>query len=338
MNDPGRIITAQGSVAPEEVGRVLMHEHLHFDCWDWENGRMQEEAPISEERRALLMDEAIPYLAKLNEHDCHAFVEASPPPFRAWPDFYVDASRAAGIHIVLCTGFYREVETGTYWVSNPKDAIWPFAREASVDEMADFCIGELLDGIHGTEVRAGAIKLASSAAEFTEAEEKAFRAGARAQKASGAHITTHCTALGAEETQIRLLDEEGVPLSRVVVGHTAGHLADPERRKNCLKWMERGVSFLPTNLSVDGDIERWRPLVEAIHEIFDAGHGDKICFGLDWAFCSESGPFGACTFMPPPPFLYMFTDILPAFRELGLTPEEEEVIMLENPRRILSIQ
>ena len=338
MKDEGKVMTVQGPADPEPMGRVLMHEHLHSDCWDWENDRMPEEAPISEERRALLMKEAIPYLKKLNDHGGHAFVEATPPPFRAWPDFYVEASRAAGVHIVLSTGFYREVEVGTYWVSEPEGAIWEFAREGSVGEMAEFCIRELNEGVHGTDVRAGVIKLASSAAEFTEAEEKAFRAGARAQKASGAHITTHCTAHGAEETQLRLLDEEGVPLSRVVIGHTASHLADPDRRKNCLKWMERGANFLPTNLNVSGDLETWRPLVEAIHEVFDAGHGDKLCFGLDWAFVSESGPFGPCSFMPPPPFLYMFTDTLPAFRELGLTPEEEETIMAGNPQRILPLR
>lgn len=335
----GEVLTVRGPVEASALGRVLMHEHLHCDTYDWDACELvSEERPISEERRRLLMEEAVPYLKKCNDHGCFAFVEATPPPWRAWPSFYAEASEAANINIILCTGFYREVEQGTYWVKNPDDATWPFVRSAPVEELAELCTKEILEGIRGTEVRAGAIKLGSSAPEFTEAERKAFRAGARAQKATGVHITTHCTKLGAETTQLRLLDREGVDLDRVVIGHTAAHLMDRECRKACMDWMKRGANFLPTNLGIGEDPGRWRPLVEAVHEVFDAGLGDRLCFGLDWAFTSESGPFGACGFVPPPPFLHMFTHTLPALREMGLTAEEEQAIMLENPRRIVPVR
>ena len=52
----------------------------------------------------------------------------------------------------------------------------------------------------------------------------------------------------------------------------------------------------------------------AIHEIFDAGHGDKLFFGMDHGYCSETGVFEPVNFMPPSPWTYMFTDVLPAFR------------------------
>lgn len=122
-------------------------------------------------------------------------------------------------------------------------------------------------------------------------------------------------------------------LSRVVIGHTAGHLMTPDCRKVCIEWMRRGASFLPTNLSIRTDGERWRPLVDAIHEVFDLGLGDRVLLGLDWAFCSESSEFAACTFVPPTPFLHMFTHALPAFRRLGLTAEEEDTIMVRNAQR-----
>ncbi|MCD6416356.1 MAG: hypothetical protein J7M08_06635 [Planctomycetes bacterium] len=339
MNDTGKVITARGAVEPEALGRVLMHEHLYCDCWDWANERIPEEAPITPRRRRLLMEEAVPNMRKLNDYGCHAFVDATPPPFRTWPSVYAEVSEAAEFHMLLSTGCYREVETGTYWVKTPEDAIWKFAREASVKNMADLFIGELLEGIHGTQVRAGVIKLASSGPELTETEAKAFRAGAEAQKATGVHITTHCPSCGSEDAQLRLLvDECGVDPARIVLGHVGRNLIDPKCRRICLDWMRRGANFLPTNLDVAEGPEPWRPLVEAIHEVFDAGQGDKLCLGLDWAFTSESGEFGLCPYMPPPPFLYMFTDTLPAFRKLGLTQEEEDVMLLQNPQRILPVR
>ena len=31
----GKVITSRGPVEPEELGAVLMHEHLHCDMYDW---------------------------------------------------------------------------------------------------------------------------------------------------------------------------------------------------------------------------------------------------------------------------------------------------------------
>ncbi len=339
MRDEGKVITVCGPVEPAALGRVTMHEHLYADIYDWDKDELiREERPITAERRELLMREAVPPLEECTAHGCFGLVDPSVSPWRAWPTFYAEVSELTGVRIVLCTGFYREVETGSYWVKRPEDAINPLVRERPPDELADFCTREISEGINGTEVRAGAIKLGTSAPQMTEAETKTFRAGARAQKATGVHITTHCTMLGAESSQLRLLDEEGVDLNRVVIGHTAAHLSDPDTRRVCIEWMKRGANFLPTNLRMDknGGPEVWRPLVEAIHEVFDAGLGDRLCLGLDCAFSSESGPFKYCI-IPPPPFLYMFTETLPALRKLGLTAEEEEQMMRHNPQRILPV-
>ena len=335
----GKVITARGPVEPEALGRVLMHEHIHCEIYDWEKQELiQEEKPITKERHDFLMKEAVPYLKQCNDHGCHALVDVSPAPWRAWPTFYQEASDAADFHIILSTGAYREVEQGTYWVKKPEDAIWPRIRNSSAQELTEFFTSEITDGINGTDVRAGAIKLGTSGPDMTETEIKAFRAGARAQKATGVHITTHCTK-GAEVSQLPLFDEEEVDLSRVVIGHTAGALMNPEKREFCKEWMKRGANFLPTNLRVDGEKgpEQWRPLVEAFHDIFDAGLGDRVVLGLDCAFTSESGPF-QYAIIPPPPFLYMFVETLPAFREMGLTEEEEDRMMTTNPQRILPVR
>ena len=336
----GKVLTVRGPVEPEKLGAVMMHEHLHADIYDWlEEKTIIREKPIADGRSKYLMEEAVPFLKACNKYGCFAYVEATFAPARAWPTFYVKASKAANMHIILCTGFYREVEPGTYWVKKPEDSIWPFVRKASVGKLAEFCAKEILEGIHGTKVHAGAIKLGSSQPIMTDAEIKAFKAGSRAQKATGVHITTHCTLIGAETSQLKLLDKEGVDLNRVVIGHTAKHLMDKKTRKVCMQWMKRGANFLPTNLGIGKDPEIWRPLVDAIHQIFDAGLGAKIAgFGLDWAFVSESNTFGPCNFIPPPPFLHMFTHTLPAFRKMGLTAKEERTIMIDNPRRILPVQ
>ena len=175
---------------------------------------------------------------------------------------------------------------------------------------------------------------------MTPNELKAFIAGARAQRVTGVHITTHCTKLGAETSQLTVLAREGVDLRRVVIGHVAWHLSDASYRKTILEWMKEGANFLPTNLGIwpDRDIEIWRPLVEGIHEVFDKGHGDKLFLGLDSGYCSESCPFTRVKFLPEPPWLHLFEAVLPAFRKLGLTDKEEEQMLKMNPKRIIPVQ
>ncbi len=367
----GQVLTVRGPVPPAALGAVMMHEHMHIDMYRWQTDEfITKEEPATPERRAYLLREAVPRLRQLHGFGGHAYVEATPEPWRAWPTLYRELTDETDIHIILCCGFYREVEIGTYWVKRPEDRIWPYVAEASIEELTDHLVGQITQGIHGTAVRAGAIKLGCSQPPMTELELKTFRAGARAQKKTGVHITTHCNRLGAETSQLTILDEEGVDLNRVVIGHTGAHIALPDYRKTILEWMKRGANFLSTNLEIaylrnrqetsrpvvkwmkrgasflprkmgiyhGRQEKKWSPLVEGIHEIFAAGQGDKLVLGLDSGYTSESQNFGPMPYMPPHPFTFLFTDILPAFRAMGLEPGEEKAMLETNPQRILPVQ
>lgn len=343
--DAGKVITVRGLIEPKALGKVLMHEHVHADVFDpATNTPIETEEPTRPERREFLLREALPWLTKLNDFGCHTLVEASPPPTRAWPTMLQELSQLSGTHLIQATGFYREVELGNYWATQSEYQIWPYVRRASVEELTDFCIREIVQGIHGTDVRAGVIKLAASAPTMTEAEEKAFRAGARTQLATGVHITTHCTARGAESSQLKLLQMEGVDLRRVVIGHTAWHLMDRVWCEICIDWMKRGANFMPTNLFFFDPAERpnhdprhWQPLVDGIQRVFDAGHGDKLVLGLDSGFGSEEKTFKFLGFNAPPPWCHMFTHTLPNFRAMGLSADQEDAMIRINPQRILPV-
>jgi predicted metal-dependent phosphotriesterase family hydrolase len=326
----GKVITVLGTVAPDQLGGVMMHDHLYSSVRDWVEG------PTPPERVKLLMEYAVPNLRRLHEFGCHGLVDPTPIGFRAWPDTYVQVAQATGLHIVLATGFYREMEIGSYWVKDASQAIWPGVREKSVEELAELCIGEVNDGIHGSTVHAGIIKLGTSSKDLTPAERKAFLAGARAQRATGLSITTHCTAPGAHVSQLETLTEARVDAARIVIGHTARHVVD--ETASVRQWMKRGAAFLPTNLRMDDNWEFWADFVHTVRGLFQEGLGERLVLGLDWAFESEQGPFLPCTFMPPPPYRYMFTHTLPRFRKLGLEESAIEQMLVRNPARILPVQ
>lgn len=56
------MLTVCGPVEPLVLGRVLMHEHLHSEAFDYGNDRLiEEEKPITPERRKFLMREDVPW-------------------------------------------------------------------------------------------------------------------------------------------------------------------------------------------------------------------------------------------------------------------------------------
>jgi len=325
----GKVVTVRGEVDPAVLGGVLMHEHLYCSCRDWVEG------PTPPDRVEMVMSYGVPNLRKLHDDGCHALVDCTPMPWRAWPDTYLKIAEAADLHVILSTGFYREMEVGGYWVERPEQAIWPAVREKSIEELAELCAREITEGLHGTDVRAGIVKLGSSGAELTAAETKAFRAGAAAQQATGVAITTHCTASGAHLSQLELLTEAGADPARLIIGHTQGHLV--RETDSVREWMRRGATFLATNLRMDGDWEFWTDFVAVVRRLFDEGLGGQIALGLDWAFDTEQGPFLGCSFMPPPPFRYIFTHTLPRFRKLGLEESQIEQMMVANTARVLPV-
>ncbi len=110
----GKVVTALGPVAPGEMGAVLMHEHLHSD---W--AQVAEE-PFDMVKWPVVEKCALPYLRRSREHGCFAYVDMSRPPERAAPWVYRKVSEMSGVHIIVTTGYYREIELGMFTHTLPR--------------------------------------------------------------------------------------------------------------------------------------------------------------------------------------------------------------------------
>lgn len=97
----------------------------------------------------------------------------------------------------------------------------PESLRAKVEQIAELFIREIEQGIEGTGIKAGVIKAAAVSAAVTPAEEKGFKAVARASKATGVPIETRTDARRrGGETQADILEAEGVSPARVSLGHS----------------------------------------------------------------------------------------------------------------------
>ena len=79
----GKALTVTGPVEPEALGKVMMHEHLHSDSFDYDRNELVTEEKPDEARRQVLLNEAVPWLKRCTGHGCFAFVDTTMPPWRA---------------------------------------------------------------------------------------------------------------------------------------------------------------------------------------------------------------------------------------------------------------
>ncbi len=303
------IQTVLGPIEPADLGVTLMHEHTLVDAWEW-GGRLGYDSTVDDEE--LLVEE----LAFYRDAGGSALVDVTPIGLRRDPSGMRRLAEATGLHIIMGCGWYRE-------------RVYPaYIHELSTNALADMLVKEVEEGVEGG-IRPGIIgEIGTERFHVTPAEEKVFRAAARAQRATGATVTTHTTHFGdLAHEQMDILLEEGVPPERIVIGHLG------ERRgvKGELAIAERGVYVEIDHVgrpASAGTQPEWRR-ARNVAELVQAGYLERVLISMD--ICANSllrwnGGHG---------FDYLLTTFVPLLREEGLTEEEIRIILVDNPIRVL---
>lgn len=118
-----------------------------------------------------------------------------------------EVSRRTGLQIVASTGSYA---TEDKWL-----------ERITEDGLLYLYLKDIQEGMQGFDCKAGVIKCATDAPGFTPGNEKMLRAAARAQRATGLPVLTHCRPPGQEQglRQQELFAREGADLTKMVIGH-----------------------------------------------------------------------------------------------------------------------
>ena len=239
-------------------------------------------------------------------------------------------SQESGVQIVCATGTWLDVPR-EFWNATP-------------DMIAPLYIREIEDGIEGTGIKAGVIKVASDKGGVTPEEEIILRAAARAQKATGVPISTHTYALeGVGEQQVNIFEDEGVDLNRVYIGHS-NETTDTDYLTGLMEkgaWI--GMDIYPVGPGFDyqykdiapGSIG-WKERTETVKKLIDAGFGGQIMLGHDWnstLHVANRELQRRRRRQNPDSYLFISRNVLPRLREMGVVDETINQIMVENPRR-----
>ncbi len=299
------IQTVLGEIEPTALGRTLMHEHIFCDFYR-----------VTGQLNELLNDEslAIKELSALKSAGGSALVEVTTPDMGRNPQALRRVAKLTGLHIIMGTGWYRQ----PYYP--------PEIDQLSANALADNMIAELTAGVDGTDIPAGIIGEIGIHLDYATAqEERVLRASARAQKQTGAPLTTHASMYPVGVVQLDILKEEGVDMSRVIIGHCDTYL-DLDYH---LAILEAGayVQFDTVGRNhMNPDSRR----ASAFAELIDLGWSQQLLLSSDCCHRSDLCAFGGVGYG------YVFTDFFDQLRLLGISDKTLDTITIDNPKTVLA--
>ena len=185
----GKIQTVLGPIAPTELGRTLMHEHVLCDLrppatrayndlgpeitlenvWQMNYGR-----GIGRAGRKYMLDleDIATREVRMMKHDGgDAIVELTCGGLSPAPHGLQRIAAGTGVHLVMGCGYY---------VNDYQD---PKNHGRTVEDFADEIIGQVLKGAWGTDIRAGMIGEIGCTAPWTDTEKRVMRAALTAAMA-----------------------------------------------------------------------------------------------------------------------------------------------------------
>lgn len=310
--------TVNGPVDVEELGLTLIHEH--FRATD-EAGRFQFPHLYDEQGE---WDAAMADANAVKGHGVTTVVEPSAMFLHRHAAFSKRVADESGLQVVLATGLY------TY------DHLPQFLLNRDEDAVAAIFVHEIEHGIQGTGIKPAFIKCAADEPGLTPNVEKIHRAAARASNQTGKPIMAHSRpASGTGPEQMRIFEEEGVDPAKVQIAHT-GDTDD-------LRYIEK---LLATGCWIGMDrygLDIFLPTAQrqaTVLALLEQGHADRMflsqdyCSTIDW-YPLEVQDYLKANEVPKWSMTFLFEEVIPELKERGMTDDQLDQMMVENPKRWL---
>src|SRR3954463_12067785 len=317
--------TAGGSIDTADLGVTLMHEHVFVlspeitdnypDVWGDEAKREAD---------------AIARLNELKSRGVDSIVDLTVIGLGRYIPRIARIAAATDVNIVVATGIYTYNDVPMYF-----HLTGPGTLLDGPETMTDMFVSDITEGIAGTGIKAAILKCATDEPGVTPGVERVLRAVAAAHRQSGVPISTHTHAAsrrGLEQQAI--FAEEGVDLSRVIIGHSGdttdiAYLEELIAAGSYIGMVRFGVdAFLSTE-----------DRVATVATMCERGHADRMVLSHDASCYFDALPEATLPVaLPNWHYLHIHDDVLPALKQRGVTDEQLTTMLVDNPRRIFSTQ
>ncbi len=302
---PTTIETVRGPIVPADLGPCLPHEHVLVD-FIGANKATPDRYEADEVVRV-----ALPQLVRVRELGCRTLFECTPAYLGRDPRLLRRLSEASGLNLITNTGYYA---------ANGGKHLPAFVADESPEQLAARWIAEAREGIDGTGIRPGFIKIGVDAGPLNAAARKLIRAAAIAHRATGLTVASHTGDGPAAFEQLSILRDEKIDASVWIWVHAqnepdVGRLADAASQGAWIELDNVGPE------SIEATASRVKSLI-------DRCHAGRLLLSQDagWYHVGEAG---GGTFRP---YDTLFTGLLPALDRAGIDAAAFRRLTVDNPR------
>ncbi|PRZ40787.1 phosphotriesterase-related protein [Antricoccus suffuscus] len=321
-----QVETVRGAVNVDQLGKVLMHEHVFIVDPDV----MQNYPQLFDEE--VRIADAIEKLTAAKAAGIDTILDLTVVGLGRYLPWVQRVNEAVDINIIAATGMYSFGD-----ISKTFEHRGPGTLFGGPEPLIDLFIKDIREGIADTGVKAAALKCVVEKSGLTPGQTRIATAVAETHNATGAPITVH-TNSRHQTGRIALehFEKHKVDLTKVVIGH-AGDTNDLDY----LKWIaDKGATIGCDRFGLDG-FNTTADRIATIATLCKQGYADRIvlahdvsCFidyfpGKEWNASSES-------FAPNWNLLHIPNDVVPGLREAGVSEAQLDDMLINNPRRYFS--
>jgi phosphotriesterase-related protein len=306
-----QVVTVAGPLPPDKLGVTLPHEHVLVDFIGAD--KVTPKRYDADE----VFKVALPHLKRLKELGCRTLVECTPAYLGRDPGLLKRLAEASGLQILTNTGYYAAVQ-GKYL---PKHA-----HTESAADLAARWLREWKDGIGGTGIRPGFIKIGVDGGRLNAVSHKLLAAAARCHLESGLTIAAHTGDGSAAVEELKVVRSVGADVSAFIWVH-----AQNERDEALHARAAEQGAWVEFDGIGPQSVARHVELVTAMKK---RGLLGRVLVSHDAGWYHVGEPGGG-KFRP---FDTLFTEFIPALKKAGFTDDEVRRLTVVNPREALSIR
>lgn len=302
-------------------GKTLIHEHILVGFPGWYLDTRQ---PTFKRQEAMVRVCAA--FDQLKDYGVETVVDPCPNDLGRDVEFIAEVSQRTGINLICATGLYYEKAGMPYTM-----------RYREVDEIADIFINEIENGVGETGIRPGILKIASGEGAVSEYERKVLTAAAKAAAATEIPVLSHTEKCTCGHDQIDIVTGEGVAPRHLLVGHSDG-TDDLDYQRSLA---ERGVYVGFDRFGLEGEVTD-EIRIQNLKALVDLGYRQQIMMSHDYVNCwlgSVPGMPANMTLndiLPNWDMTHIFERIIPALKLEGMTDDDFDVILKDNPTRFFT--
>jgi len=341
----GKVQTVLGVIESRDLGITLPHEHLLIDGRvsfiepDGASDRALAHKPVSLEilswlryhpfenqDNCCLLDEqdAIDETMLYKQAGGGTIVDVTNIGIGRDPKALVRISQATGLNVIMGAGYYVAA-------THPPEMSLKTEEEITEEIVRDITLGAGDSGI-----RAGIIGEIGGSWPLQDNEKKVMRAAAHAQQRTGASVSIH---LGRSEKAAleicEVLADAGANLSRVIMSHIDVRIREHSMLRKvaekgcCLEYdlwgWEGNYPWWIYDFDLPNDMQRIYDLLYLI----DEGYLNQILVSHDICKKNQLVRYGGWG------YAHISNYVVPTMLKRGMTREQINAIMVENPKRLL---